>query len=440
MPASGWGVQGDRICGSRRLIVILRFRPGHFPAIFSPSTRSFADLIFSLILLNRSFGMDAQATVEIPRAFLTMTDPRQNNSRHRFVEVLTIALFAVICGSDDWPTVVMYGQAKLDWLKTFLELPYGIPSHDTFGRIFARIDPDAFETCFRKWMASLVDLSGGKLVAIDGKSLRRSFAHGWDKSGMAHMVSVFVQANSLVFAQEKTDGKGQELSAIGKLLEVLDLKGAVVSIDAIGTQKNVASKIIDAGADYILQVKDNQPTLATKIKVAMDDAILDKFKDLTSDQFEQIDAGHGRIEKRKLWVCWDVKEMLGELAADWPGLSALIAIERTRELMGPKGVPKKSIERHYYISSLDRRTKAQRLAGYVRGHWSVENNLHWQLDVSFCEDQRRMRNGHSAENFSRMCRAALNLLKNEKTVKGGIASRRKKCGWDNDYLLKVIAA
>jgi len=384
--------------------------------------------------------MDAQATVEIPRAFLNMPDPRRNNSSHRFVDVLTLALFAVICGSNDWPTVVMYGRAKIDWLKTFLELPHGIPSHDTFGRIFAQIDPDAFESCFRTWMISLVDLSGGKLVAIDGKSLRRSFEHGWDKSGMAHMVSVFVQANRMVFAQEKTDGKGQELSAIDKLLGMLDLKGAIVSIDAIGTHKSVATKIIDAGADYILQVKDNQPTLAAKMKVAMDDAILDKFKDLQSDQFEQIDAGHGRIENRKLWVCWDVKQMLGELAADWPGLSALIAIERTRESIGPKGVPRKSIERHYYISSLDRRTKAKSLAGYVRGHWSVENNLHWQLDVSFREDERRMRKGHSAENFSRMCRAALNLIKNEKTVKGGIASRRKKCGWDNEYLLKVITA
>jgi predicted transposase YbfD/YdcC len=384
--------------------------------------------------------MDAQVTVEIPRAFLTMTDPRQNNSSHLFVEVLTIALLAVICGADDWPTVVMYGRAKIDWLKTFLRLPHGIPSHDTFGRIFSRIDPDAFEACFRTWMASLVDLSGGKLVAIDGKSLRRSFEHGWDKSGMAHMVSVFVQANSMVFAQEKTDGKGQELSAIDKLLEVLDLRGAVVSIDAIGTQKDVATRIIGAGANYILQVKDNQPTLASRIKVAMEDAILDQFKDLGSDCFEETDAGHGRIEQRKLWVCWDAKKLLGDLAGDWPGLKALIAVERTRESMGPKGVPKKSVECHYYISSLDRRTKAKRLAGYVRGHWSVENNLHWQLDVSFREDDRRMRKGHSAENFSRICRAALNLLKNEKTVKGGIASRRKKCGWDNDYLLKVIAS
>jgi predicted transposase YbfD/YdcC len=383
--------------------------------------------------------MDAQVTAQIPRAFLTMTDPRRNNRKHLFVEVLTIALFAVICGADDWPTVMLYGRAKIDWLKTFLLLPHGIPSHDTFGRIFARIDPDAFESCFRIWMASLVELSGGKLVAIDGKSIRRSFQHGWDKSGMAHLVSCFAASNGLVFAQEKTDGKGQELSAIEKLLGMLDLKGAVVSIDAIGTHKQVADKILDAGANYILQVKDNQPTLATKIKVAMDEAILDGCKGLASDCFEQTDAGHGRIEHRKLWVCWDAKQLLGDLADDWPGLRGLIVIERTRELLGPQGLSKTSTERHYYICSLDKRTKAKRLAGYVRGHWSVENNLHWQLDVSFGEDERRMRKGHSAENFSRMCRVALNLIKNEKTVQGGVASRRKKCGWENDYLLKVIS-
>ena len=383
--------------------------------------------------------MDTQATAKIPRAFLDMPDPRRSNATHRLIDILTVALLAITCGAEDWVTVALYGRSKFDWLKTFLELPGGIPSHDTFGRLFARLDPDALEACFRKWMSSLVELSGGQLVAIDGKSLRRSFLRGWDKAGMAHMVSAFVQSNSMVFAQEKTDGKGQELSAIDKLLSVLDLKGAVVSIDAIGTQKSIATNILNAGADYLLEVKDNQPTLATKLAVAMDDARLDHFKDLTSDHFEETDAGHGRIEKRSLWVCWDAQELIGDLAGEWPGLKALIAVERTRELLGKNGKPKISTERHYYISSLDRRTKAKRLAGYVRGHWSIENNLHWQLDVSFREDERRVRKGHGAENFSRMCRAALNLLKQEKTSQGGIASRRKKCGWDNDYLLKVLA-
>jgi len=280
-----------------------------------------------------------------------------------------------------------------------------------------------------------VELSSGKLVAIDGKSLRRSFEHGWDKSGMAHMVSAFVQANQMVFAQVKTDGKGQELDAIHKLLGMLELNGAVVTIDALGCQKDIAQQILDAGGNYLLQVKENQETLYHKLQVELDDAIRDGFAGLKHDAYEETDAGHGRIEVRKLWVCWDVRPLLGNLAKQWPGLRALIAVERTRDVDG-----KVSTERHYYIASLDRRTQAKRLAYFVRGHWSVENNLHWQLDVSFNEDQRRLRKGHGAENFSRLCRMSLNQLKRETTAKVGIATKRKMCGWDNGYLLKVLTA
>jgi predicted transposase YbfD/YdcC len=377
--------------------------------------------------------MDAQATARIPRPFEQIPDPRRNNLRHKLIDILTIALFAVICGADGWAAVAEYGRSKRQWLATFLELPHGIPSHDTFGDVFAKLQPQAFEDCFMQWMKNLVQLSGGKLVAIDGKSLRRSFQRGWDKSGMAHMVSAFVQANHLVFAQVKTEGKGQELSAIEKLLDLLELDGAVVTIDALGCQKEIAQQILDAHGRYILQAKDNQPTLHEKLQATFNDLLLDKFAGVEHDYFSQTDGGHGRIETRRLWVCWDV-QLLGELAGQWPGLKSLILVERTRELNGHK-----SIQRHYYISSLDRRTRAKCLAGYVRGHWSVENNLHWQLDVSFREDQRRIRKDHGAENFSRLCRIALNLLKNEKSAGVGIAIKRQKCGWDNDYLLKVAA-
>jgi predicted transposase YbfD/YdcC len=361
-----------------------------------------------------------------------MPEPRRSNCRHQLIDILTIALFAVICGADGWVAVAAYGRAKSGWLKTFLELPHGIPSHDTFGDVFCRLDPDAFERCFREWMASMVKCSGGKLVAIDGKSLRRSFERGWDKSGMAHMVSAFVQANRMVFAQVKTDGKGQELSAIHKLLDVLDLSGAVVSIDALACQKEIARKIRDAKANYVLQVKDNQPSLHQKLKVTLDDCLRDDFAGQSSDCFQETDGDHGRIETRRLWTCWDV-QLLGELTKEWPGLKSMIVVERTRDTNGQI-----STERHYYISSLDRRTKARRVAAYVRGHWSVENNLHWQLDVSFNEDQRRIRKGHGAENFSRLCRLALNLLMQENTQKTGIAIKRQICGWNNDYLLKIL--
>jgi len=377
--------------------------------------------------------MDGHATSGILCAFRELPDPRQKNHRHLLMDILTIALLAVICGADNWSAVAAYGRAKLSWLKTFLQLPNSIPSHDTFGRVFAKLNPDAFEACFRQWIAKLVELSGGRLVAIDGKSIRRSFTQGWDKSGMAHMVSAFVQANKMVFAQVKTDGKGQEIAAIEKLLEVLDLNGAIVTIDAMGCQKTIAAAIQKANGNYCLQVKANQDTLLTKIQTVFKDAHLENFKDHRHDSAQSTDGDHGRIETRKAWVLWDIK-FLGSIAKEWPGLKSIVMIEQTRQVNGGDA----SKEVHYYISSLDGRRSARQFLDYVRGHWGVENNLHWQLDVSFGEDQRRVRVGHGAENFSRLCRIALNLLKNEPTHKNGIAIRRQNCGWDDDYLLKVL--
>lgn len=389
--------------------------------------------------------MDATATAKIPRAFTEMPDPRKgNNVRYRLIDLITIAVFAVICGADGWVAVAEYARAKRHWLGTFLDLPYAgtgacrTPSHDTFGDVFAALDPDAFEHCFRQWTAALAELSGGKLVAIDGKSLRRGFEHAWDQSGMPHLVSAFVQANGLVFAQQKTDGKGRELDAIHKLLASLDLNGAVVTIDALGCQKDVAQRIIANGGDYVLQVKENQPTLLKKIAVNMDDAIRDRQAggdDASVRMYERTDGDHGRIETRRLWVSWDVSLLGRELLSRWPGLKAMIALDRTRDVDG-----KVSTERHYYIASLDQRTDARRLAELTRGHWSVENNLHWQLDVSFNEDRRRIRKDNGAENFSRLCRIALNLLQRETTRKTGIAIKRQTCGWSNDYLLQVLLA
>ncbi len=376
--------------------------------------------------------MNAPVTGEILRVFEQLPDPRGDNVRHKLLDILTLALCGILCGAGDWVAVVFYARQKEAWFKSFLELPHGIPSHDTFSRVFARLNPDEFEKCFVAWMSSMVSLGGGKLVAIDGKSLRRSFEHGWDKSGMAHMVSAFVCANKMVFSQIACDGKGKELDAIQKLLMFLELEGSVVTIDALGCQVSVAELIVQARADYLLQVKDNQPTLHAKVQTLLAEAVLEKMEGWKGDSYQETNSGHGRIETRKLWVTQDVKH-LGESAKIWPGLRSVVLVERRRRVG-----QEQSVERHYYISSLDGRRSAGQFLELSRGHWSVENNLHWQLDVSFDEDQRRIRKDQGAENFSRLTRMALNLLKNEKTAKCGIKTKRLGCGWSNDYLLKVI--
>ena len=377
--------------------------------------------------------MEAQATAKILRHMCQIPDIRRPNRLHKLSDMITLAIFAVICGAEGWVDVAEYGRRKRDWLKTFLDLRNGIPSHDTFGRVFAKLKPEEFERCFMAWMSTLVELGGGKLVAIDGKSLRQSFDHSWDKTGMAHMVSAFVAANRLVFAQVKTEGKGQELNAIERLLKLVDLRGAVVTIDALGCNKTVVELILEGEADYVLQAKENQPTLYGKAKNLLDELILEKFAGIEHDYHVDVNGGHGRIETRRVWVCWNVRD-LGEIAQQWPGLKSLVVVKSIREVGGHT-----SVERHYYISSLGRRVRAKRMAEYIRGHWAVENNLHWQLDISFNEDRRRIRKGHGAENFSRLCRIALNLLKNEKTLEIGIAGKRKCCGWDDQYLLKLIS-
>jgi predicted transposase YbfD/YdcC len=386
--------------------------------------------------------MDAAATGGFLRFFSDLPDPRTGNHvTHKLHDVLIIAMLAVICGADGWVEVQMWGRCKQKWLATFLELPGGIPSHDTFGRVFALLDPQAFECCFLAWMAAVVELSGGRLVSIDGKAIRRSFEHGWDKSGMSHLLSAFVSQddNRLVFSQLAVEDKENEIVAIPRLLELLDLKGAVVTIDAIGCQREVAGKIIEAGADYVLPVKDNQPALHAKVQSLMNDLRLDHDKRIAGTPVgycEQNEQGHGRVETRRVWVSDDISSLGKELLNLWPGLSSVAMVERTRQDLGDFS-GKVSIERCCYILSL-KEIDAVAVAAYVRGHWSVENNLHWQLDVSFREDANRIRKDNAAENYSRLCRIALNLLKRDKSLKVGIKAKRLNAGWDHDYLLRLI--
>lgn len=362
------------------------------------------------------------------RFFGDLPDPRGCNIIYPLSDILVLAFCAVICGADGWVEVETFCNAKLAWFKKFLDLPGGIPSHDTFGRVFSVLDPDAFEQRFTAWMKTLS--AGGKLIAIDGKSIRRSFAHAWDKSGMAHMVSAFVAANKMVFAQMKVDEKENEIVAIPKLLELLDLRGAVVTIDAMGCQREIAAQIIAGGGDYVLALKDNQPVLNQKVRALLDEGRLDGFKEMRHGVTQSTEGDHGRIETRRVWVSDEVQWI--KLDQPWPGLASLILVEFTRQVE-----TKKVTFRRYYISSL-KGTDAPAMAGHIRGHWSVENNLHWQLDVSFREDERRIRKGYAAENFSRLCRIALNRLKSDKTAKVGIRTKRLKAGWDEYYLFKLL--
>jgi predicted transposase YbfD/YdcC len=387
--------------------------------------------------------MDAIATGGFLRYFQDLVDPRDTNSLHQLTDILVIAVLAVICGADGWVQVETFAKAKRKWLATFLELPNGIPSHDTFGRVFARLDPDTFENCFIAWMRALVETCGGKLIAIDGKAIRRSFKHAWDKSGMAHLVSAFVRENAMVFGQLAVEDKSNEIVAIPKLLDLLDLKGALVTIDAMGCQKAIAAKIVDGGGDYLLAVKENQPALHDKAKKLMTEAALDLAKSgkTVSDGsdksvrcacIETVDGDHGRIETRRVIVSDEI-EALGDVASEWKGLGCVVMVRSQRDVNGVV-----SNEDRLYISSVDG-CQPERMADGVRGHWAVENQLHWQLDVSFREDERRIRKGYGAENYSRLCRLALNLLKREKSTKVGIHTKRLKAGWDHDYLLKLIS-
>jgi predicted transposase YbfD/YdcC len=377
--------------------------------------------------------MDGQATGDILRFFGDLPDPRAHNVIHKLHDILVIAICAVICGADGWAEVEQFGLSKAAWFNTFLDLPAGIPSHDTFGRVIGRLNPDAFERCFLAWASSLSTLSGGRLIAIDGKSIRRSFEHAWDKSGMAHLVSAFVDANRLVFAQVAVADKSNEIDAIPRLLGLLDLSGATVTIDALGCQSEIARQIVEGEGNYVLAVKQNQKTLHEKVKRLLDEAILDGFEGLDHDRFESVDGNHGRVEKRTVWMSDEVHWLGEELLNHWPGLASVAVVQCRREVAGGAC----STDRRYFISSL-KALDAEAIAQAVRGHWAVENKLHWQLDVSFNEDQRRIRKGHGAENYSRLCRLALNLLKRDRSVKIGIHGKRLKAGWDEPYLLRLL--
>lgn len=314
-------------------------------------------------------------------------------------------------------------------MRTFLELPHGIPSHDTFGRIFAALEVRAFEHAFQSWILDWAGTSEGKLMALDGKTIRRSLDRASGKAAI-HLVSAWVHENHAVFGQLAVDGKSNEITAIPKLLEMLNLKKATVTIDAMGCQKDIAQKVVARGGQYVLAGKANQGTLHEDIRLFLDDAMEHDFRGMEHDSYEQTEKGHGRLESRRCWTTSQIEWR--RQRHDWPGLQSIAVLDRRRQIG-----EQVTTERRYFISSLPGRT-AQRIGQAVRNHWSVENELHWSLDLCFAEDQSRARIGNAAENLSRVRRLALTLLKQETTAKVGIKGKRLLAGWDEKYLLRVL--
>jgi predicted transposase YbfD/YdcC len=372
--------------------------------------------------------MSKPKSVRIADHFAELTDPRRREVIYPLVNVVVIAICAVICGADDFVAIAKFGRTKREWLARFLDLETGIPSHDRFNAIFAAIKPAEFEKCLLSWITALHEITDGQVIAIDGKTLRRSFDTANGKAAI-HMVSAWATANHISLGQVVVDAKSNEITAIPKLLEMLELSGAMVTIDAMGCQTEIARRIVEAGADYCLAVKDNQPTLHQGIIDYFESHVEDDFAGVRMRYHTTDEKGHGREETRHYMIC-PVPEDLPDRSR-WPGLKAIgVAInitERDGKTVG---------ENRYYI--LSKFVAAGRFADAVRSHWAIENRLHWQLDVTFQEDHCRIRQGHADANFSILRRTALSLLKNETTLKVGIKNKRLSAGWDETYLEKVL--
>ena len=358
--------------------------------------------------------------------FKILNDPRREtlNKQHKFIDILVIAMCGAISGANYWTSIAAYGRSKEAWFKTFLELPNGIPSHDTFNDVFMKLDAKKFEQCFISWTSSISELLPGEVVSVDGKTLRCS--HDTEKNAI-HMVSAWSTSNALVLGQIQTEEKSNEITAIPELLKILSIEKCLVSIDAMGCQKKIAETILSKNADYLLAVKENQPKLYESIR----ELFLNHSESSVDSYSEQKNKGHGREEIRRCWVSHSVDELNMD-TTEWKSLRSLIVV-----LSEVVKNSKKMHHYRFYISS--KKHSADYFLSSVRDHWHIENKLHWSLDVSFREDESRLRKGDGAENFSILRRIALNLLRKEKTDKHGIETKRQRSGWDNDYLKLVLS-
>jgi predicted transposase YbfD/YdcC len=363
--------------------------------------------------------------------FGDLPDPRiERCKRHRLLDIIAIGICAVVCGADSYVEMEEFGKAKREWFETFLDLENGIPSHDTFRRVFGKLKPAEFQKCFLAWIEAVQESTKGEVIAIDGKALRGSFERTTNTLAI-RMVSAWATRNSLVLGQVKTAEKSNEITAIPRLLNLLEIEGCTVTIDAMGCQKEITAQIIEQKGDYCISLKGNQGILHEEVREYFAWARGRDFKEITCTTAEAVEKDHGRIEVRRCWSVEDVAWLRDK--EEWSGLRSICAVEAERLELTTR---KQSIETRYFISSLA--GNAKELMRVVRKHWAVENSLHWVLDVAFREDQCQIRKDNGAENFAMLRHIAVNLLKREKTAKVGVKIKRNKAAWDTNYLLKVL--